>query len=168
MSARVRIRRATLADAETVADLVDGLLRYEKLPGFNAEARARLIRDGFGERPRFEVFLAEMEGKAIGYALFFETYSTLRAQPSLYLEDLFVDPDWRGSGAGRALLHRVAAEAIERGCGRVDWVVLDWNRPAIDFYDRMGARHLREWFHYRLEGGALRRVAGRSDDPDAA
>jgi GNAT superfamily N-acetyltransferase len=161
---RVRVRRATAADAGTVADLVDGLLRYEKLPGFDAAARARLTRDGFGERPRFDAFLAEVEGRAVGYALVFETYSTLRAQPSLYLEDLFVQPEWRGRGAGMALLREVAAEALRRGCGRVDWVVLDWNRIAIDFYDRVGARRLEEWFHYRLEDEALRRVAGEEGD----
>lgn len=159
----VRIRPATAADGESVADLVEGLLRYEKLPGFDGAARARLIRDGFGERPRFGVFLAEAEGVAIGYALFFETYSTLRARPSLHLEDLFVEPDWRGRGAGRGLLRAVAQEAVRRGCGRVDWVVLDWNRPAIDFYEKIGARRLREWFHYRLEEDSLRRVADLGD-----
>jgi GNAT superfamily N-acetyltransferase len=168
VSAGVRVRAATATDGETVAELVDGLLRYEKLPGLDAEARARLIRDGFGARPRFEVLLAELDGRAIGCALFFESYSTLRAQPSLYLEDLFVEPDSRGLGAGGALLRAVAAEAVRRGCGRVDWVVLDWNRAAIDFYERVGARHLREWYHYRLEDEALRRMAGGDGDPEAA
>ena len=147
-------------------DLIDALADYEKLPRPTADARKRLSQDALpftspeGGRPaRFEALLAELNGAVVGYAVFFMTYSTFLARPSLYLEDVFVRPEARGAGAGKALFQACAQEAVRRECGRMEWVVLDWNAPAIAFYERRGARRLREWHTYRLEGEALRCAA---------
>ena len=153
------IRGATGADLDVFLSLVDALADYERLDRPTAEARQRLARDGFGESPRFHAYLAEVDGKAVGYAITFFTYSSFLARPTLYLEDLFVLPDARRLGVGRALFTHLAREAVQRGCGRVEWVVLDWNRPAIDFYERLGARRLTEWYTYRLTGEALEAMA---------
>ncbi len=151
------VRRATSADGDAFVELVRGLAAYEKLEPPTPEGERRLRADAFGDRRRIEVILAESGSRAIGYAIFFETYSSFLALPTLYLEDLFVVPEARGSGAGRALMKWLAREAVRRGCGRLEWVVLDWNRLALDFYDRLGARRLEEWIPYRLAGDALRR-----------
>jgi GNAT superfamily N-acetyltransferase len=162
----VVVRTATAADADTFLSLVDGLADYEKLARPAPDARQRLLRDGFGEGPRrFDAYLAEVEGRAIGYAIVFETYSSFLALPTLYLEDLFVVPEARGSGAGHAFFRHLAAEALRRGCGRMEWVVLDWNELAIGFYERLGARRMAEWHGYRLTADELRRIA---DDEPAA
>ena len=156
-----RIRPARPDDAETLLALIGALAEYERLPPPAADARERLREDGFGARRRFEVLLAEAGAPpaAVGYALFFETYSSFLALPTLFLEDLFVLPSARGGGHGRALFRAVAREARERGCGRMEWSVLGWNRLAREFYDRQGAVPLEEWQPYRLEGDALARVA---------
>jgi len=156
----VAIRRATAADGAAFIALVRGLAAYEKLEPPSPEGEKRLLRDAFGEKPRIEVLLVETAGRAIGYAIFFETYSSFLALPTLYLEDLFVMPEARRLGAGRAVMTWLAREAIRRGCGRLEWVVLDWNALAIDFYDRLGAVRMKEWLPYRLAGDALRAVAG--------
>jgi GNAT superfamily N-acetyltransferase len=140
--------------------LILGLAEYEKLPPPNVDAQQRLLNDAFGDRPRFEIFLAEVDGRPVAYAFVFETYSTFLAMPTLYLEDLFVLPEYRGRAVGYAIMRFLAREAYGRGCGRMEWVVLDWNRPAIDFYERMGAQHLSEWLTYRLDRDALSRLAG--------
>ena len=154
------IRRATMADTDALLALVDALADYEQLARPDSAARGRLIRDGFGERPRFEVLLALEDGRPVGYALFFETYSSFLARPSLYLEDLFVHPDTRGGGHGFRLFQAVASAALERNCGRMEWNVLRWNRLAISFYDRLGAEPLGGWQMFRLEGAGLRQAAG--------
>jgi GNAT superfamily N-acetyltransferase len=154
------IRRATAADADALLALVDALAEYEKLPPPAADARDRLLNDAFGPRPRFDVLFAEAEGALAGYALFFETYSSFLARPTLYLEDLFVRPERRGGGHGLRLFRAVAAEARRRGCGRMEWAVLKWNQLAIDFYDRLGGAALDGWQVYRLEGAPLETVAG--------
>src|ERR1041385_4307446 len=123
----VHIRPARREDAEAILNLIDALADYEKLARPTAEARGRLVRDGFGQRRRFETFIAELDGRAVGYALVFETYSSFLALPTLYLEDLFVEPGSRGRGAGKALFEFCMAEADRRGCGRMEWAVLDWN-----------------------------------------
>ncbi len=144
------VRRAILADAETILLLVDALADYEKLARPDAEAKKRLICDIFSERPRMNVFLAEFEGKPAGYAFVFETYSSFLALPTLYLEDLFVLPEYRSKKVGYALFTSMVKEAHRRGCGRMEWSVLDWNQLAIDFYQRLGATHLKNWHLYRL------------------
>ena len=150
-------------DEDTFLGLVDALADYERLPRPTPEARERLTRDGFGENPLFHAYLARLDGKAVGYAITFFTYSSFLARPTLYLEDLFVLPEARGSGVGKALFTFLAGEAVRRGCGRMEWVVLDWNQLAIDFYERLGARRLTEWYTYRLAGEELERVAGRGE-----
>jgi len=153
------IRPATAADGDTFLALVDALADYEKLDRPTPEARRRLLRDAFGERPRISVFLAERGGRAVAYAIVLETYSSFLALPTLYLEDLFVLPDERRGGIGRAMIRYLADEALRRGCGRMEWVVLDWNQLAIDFYDKLGARRLSEWYTYRLTADQLREIA---------
>jgi GNAT superfamily N-acetyltransferase len=159
MPSHVSIRKATAADSGTLISLIIGLAEYEKLPPPDEAAQQRLVADAFGPRPRFEVFLVEYEGQTAGYAFVFETYSTFLALPSLYLEDLFVLPEFRGKQIGYALMLHLANEALRRGFGRMEWAVLDWNEPAIDFYERLGARHLSDWLYYRLDREALERLA---------
>jgi GNAT superfamily N-acetyltransferase len=157
----IQVRRATQADGQTFLALVRSLAEYEKLDPPSPEAEQRLLADTFGARPRLELLIAEQDGRAVGYAVFFETYSSFLALPSLYLEDLFVVTEARGAGAGKAVMRWLAREAIRRGCGRFEWQVLDWNRLAIDFYERLGAEHLAAWETYRLTGEALQRLADR-------
>ncbi len=144
------VRPAVPADAETILQLVRGLADYERLPPPDRAARDRLIRDMFSTPPRIQAFLAEYGGVAAGYAFVFETYSSFLALPTLYLEDLFVLPEYRKKKVGYRLFVAMVAEAHRRGCGRMEWSVLDWNTPAIDFYKRFGATHLKEWHVYRL------------------
>lgn len=152
------IRAATPADSDTIISLIIALAEFERLPPPDETACDRLLADAFAPRPRFDIFLAEIEGKAVGYAFVFETYSTFLAQPSLYLEDLFVLPDYRKHGVGYALFMQCVREAKRRGCGRLEWVVLDWNENAIAFYERLGAKHMTEWLPYRLDRAALDRL----------
>lgn len=158
-TANVTIRRATAADGAAFIALVRGLAAYEKLEPPTPEGEKRLLRDAFGEKPRIDVLLAEKGGRAIAYAIFFETYSSFLALPTLYLEDVFVMPEARRLGAGKAIMRFLAAEALRRGCGRLEWVVLDWNALAIGFYDKLGATRLKEWLPYRLTGDALAALA---------
>ena len=150
MSEAIKVRKALPGDADAILALVDGLAAYEKLDPPDPAAKKRLIDDVFAERPRLEAFLGEYEGRAVGYAFVFETYSSFLALPTLYLEDLFVLPEFRNKKVGYALFTAMVAEARRRGCGRMEWAVLDWNQHAIDFYERLGAKHLKEWQVYRL------------------
>jgi GNAT superfamily N-acetyltransferase len=150
MAPTLHVRPAGPDDVIPLLGLIDALADYEKLPRPTDAARQRLVRDAFGDRRRFETFLAELDAAVVGYAIIFETYSTFLALPTLYLEDLFVRPDARGQGVGKALFEHCRAEAHRRGCGRMEWAVLNWNTPAIKFYERYGARHLAEWRTYRL------------------
>ena len=154
------IRPATEADVPAIADLIRGLARYEKLEQDVTMTEELLAKSLFGPRPYAETLLAEESGKPIGFALFFHNFSTFLALPGIYLEDLFVVPEHRGRGVGRALLKELARIAVERGCGRLEWSVLDWNRDAIGFYERLGATPNSEWTVYRLTGEALT-VLGR-------
>ncbi|HKP77446.1 MAG TPA: GNAT family N-acetyltransferase [Longimicrobiaceae bacterium] len=161
MADAVTVRPATPADAETWLSLVDALADYEKLARPTPDARARLVHDAFGPEPhRIQVYVAEAEGRAVGYAITCETYSSFLALPTLYLEDIFVLPDARRGGVGRTMFGYLAAEAVRRGCGRMEWQVLDWNQLAIDFYEKLGAQRMREWYAYRLTAGQLREIAG--------
>ncbi len=153
MSVVVRPLRA--ADAPRLLELIDALADYEKLPRPDAAARERLTADALAEPPRFRTLLAEVDGEVLGYAIYFFTYSTFRARPTLYLEDVFIVPERRGQGAGVALFRACAREAVVNECARMEWQVLSWNRPSIDFYERLGARHLGDWLPFRLEDEAL-------------
>ncbi len=153
------IRPATPADADAIRELVVALADYERLPPPDAAAQERLLADAFRPQPRVEIAVAEVDGAVVAYAFFFETYSTFLALPTLYLEDLFVLPAQRGAGVGKALFIYLAREAARRGCGRMEWAVLDWNTPAIGFYERLGAQHLHDWQVYRLDRAALDRFA---------
>jgi len=154
------IRPARRADAPALVRLVRGLADFEQLPPPDDAAAARLVEHAFGPRPRFDVLVAEVDGEVRGYGLFFETYSTFLAAPSLWLEDLFVDPAVRGRWLGTALMRELARLAVARGCRRFEWTVLDWNERAQAFYRMLGARRLGEWQVCRLEDEPLVRLAG--------
>ncbi len=156
----LRIVRAGPRDVPTIVALIRALAEYERLAHEVETTAERLRRHGFGRRRYFETLIAWRGGAAVGFALYFFAYSTFLARPTLYLEDLFVLPDERGRGAGRALLQSLARLAIRRGCGRMEWAVLDWNTSAIGFYERLGATLRRDWILTRLSGPALRRLAG--------
>jgi GNAT superfamily N-acetyltransferase len=157
----VQIRPATRDDVSTIAELIRGLARYEKLENDVVMTEALLDKALFGDRQYAEVLLAEEDGRAVGFALFFHNFSTFLGRPGIYLEDLFVLPEQRGRGIGRTLLTHLAQIAVERDCGRLEWSVLDWNRNAIGFYERIGARPNSEWTVYRLTGEALTGLAGQ-------
>ena len=157
------IRKAQTADGVAILTLIHALADLEKLDPPDEAAQQRLLDHAFGELPRFDIFLAEIAGNVVGYAFVFETYSTFLARPTLYLEDLFVMPNYRQQQVGYALFRYCAAEAARRGCGRMEWTVLDWNTHAINFYERQGASHLSEWLHYRLDETALARFVGQPD-----
>jgi GNAT superfamily N-acetyltransferase len=156
---RFSIRRGTPDDVVTILRMIQGLAEYERLAHQVEATAGRIRRHGF-DRPRyFETLICRRAGRAMGFALYFFTYSTFLARPSLYLEDLFVLPEERGNGAGQALLRALAKIAVRRGCGRLEWTVLDWNQPAIRFYERLGATLHKEWIITRLTGASLKRLA---------
>ena len=151
----VVIRQAELSDVPVIADLIRGLARFEKLEDEVSMTEELLAKNLFGKRRYAEALIAGDGGSPVGFALFFHNFSTFLARPGIYLEDLFVVPEQRGQGIGRALLQRLAQIALERDCGRLEWAVLDWNRDAIGFYERLGAKPNSEWTVYRLTGEAL-------------
>ena len=150
------IRQAVATDVPQIGQLIRELALYQREPGKAVATDADLLRDGFGPNPRYFCLMAEWSGEPAGFALYFHNYSTWQGQWGLYLEDLFVRPAFRGRGLGKALLVELARIALREGCGRFQWQVLDWNAPAIAFYEKLGARPLREWMTMRLEGEALR------------
>lgn len=153
------IRPATSADIPLILAFIRALAEYEREPDAVTATEAQLRAHGFGPNPYYQCLIAEQNGHAAGFALYFFNYSTWLGAPGLYLEDLFVSPEFRGYGIGKALLKRVAAIAQERGCLRLQWEVLDWNTPAIEFYKAMGAEFLDEWRNVRVTGEALARLA---------
>ncbi len=162
MTRHLRIRFATVDDVPLIRTLIRGLADYERLTNEAVVTEADLRASLFGERPAAEVLIAETGDEAAGFALFFHNYSTFLGKRGLYLEDLFVFPAHRGLGIGRALMSRLAQLAVERNCGRFEWWVLDWNEPAIRFYETLGARAMSDWTVYRLSGEPLARLARES------
>jgi len=154
------IRKATSVDVSVILDFIRALAIYEREPDAISATEEGLLRDGFGPNPFYFCLIAEDDGAPAGFALYFFNYSTWMGRPGLYLEDLFVRPEFRGLGIGKALLQKVAAIAVENNCPRLQWEVLDWNTPAIDFYRAMGAEFLDEWRNVRVTGEALGRLAG--------
>lgn len=153
------LRFAQADDTPVILNFIRGLAEYEKLSHECVATEDSLRSTLFGPRPYAEVLLIEEDGAAHGFALFFHNYSTFLAKPGIYLEDLFVDPAQRGKGYGKALLVKLAEIAVDRGCGRLEWSVLDWNQPSIDFYLSLGARPMDEWTVYRVDGDALETLA---------
>jgi GNAT superfamily N-acetyltransferase len=153
------LRPATRHDVPLILSLIRELATYERDPSAVVATEENLLRDGFGDRPRFQVTLAEWSGEPVGFAFWFFAYSTWRGQPILFLEDLFVRPDARGRGIGKALMQRLARIADENNCGRFMWQVLDWNTPSIEFYESLGATVLKQWLTCKLDGEALRALA---------
>ena len=149
------VRSATPADLPLIASLIRELAEYERLSHVVRFYETDLAKYLFGERPAAEVLIGELGGQAQGFALFFATFSTFEGRPGIWLEDIFVRPGARGRNLGKALIGAVAALAVERGCARFEWAVLDWNRPAIDFYEGAGARMMADWRIMRVEGEAL-------------
>lgn len=161
----VTVRRAERADAETLLSLIEALAHFEELAPPDDDARERLIHDGWpeqGRQPRFSAWLAEVSDsnsdvmRAVGYAITFFTYSSFLARPTLYIEDIFLLPEYRRGGIGSVLMRRLMQEALDNDCGRMEWVVLDWNTGAQRFYQRWDASHLTEWQYYRLRAEEMR------------
>jgi len=154
----IRIVPATELDLPVILEMIQALAEYEKLTHVVTATHERLRETLFGTNPAAEVLLAHCEQECAGFAVFFPTYSTFLAERGLYLEDLYVKSHLRGKGIGFALLQRVASIAAERGCGKLEWGVLDWNQPSIQFYKKLGAVPMDEWTKYRLTGDALERL----------
>ena len=161
MEKQLLIRPATPADAGELLRLIKALAVYEKLADMAVGTEEMLRESLFGARPAAEALIAEVGGRAVGFALYFATFSTFLCKPGLYLEDIFVEPEHRGSGIGKALLKRLASLVVERGGGRFEWRVLDWNEPSIRFYESLGAVVMREWLLVRLTGPELEHFAAR-------
>jgi GNAT superfamily N-acetyltransferase len=155
------IRPAIAADISLIGQFIRDLAEYEKLAHAVRFDEGIMAQKLFGARPYAEVLIGEIDGTPQGFALFFHNFSTFEGRPGIYLEDLFVRPEARGSGLGKALLARLAALAVERDCARLEWSVLDWNTPAIDFYKALGARMMDEWTVMRVDGAALSELAAK-------
>jgi GNAT superfamily N-acetyltransferase len=153
------IRNATAADAALILDFIRRLAEYEREPNAVVATEEDLLRDGFGPDPKYRCLIAEWDSKPAGFAFFFYNYSTWRGRPGLYLEDLFVIPEMRGKGIGKALLQRVAEIAVRENCYGIRWMVLEWNEPALKFYESLGAEILGEWETMLLTGAALELLA---------
>jgi GNAT superfamily N-acetyltransferase len=155
----ILIRRASAEDAGQILKFIRALADFERAPDAVEATEEGLKRDGFGPNPFFQCLIADYGGQPAGFALYFFNYSTWVGRPGIYVEDLFVLPEFRRQGIGRALLKQVVAIAVENGCQRLQWEVLDWNTPAIDFYRELGAEFLDEWRNVRLGAEAIQRLA---------
>lgn len=168
ISMSTQIRKANPADVPQILNFIRALAEFEHDLEAVKTTEADLLRDGFGPHPYFHCLMAEHEGRPAGFALYFFNYSTWVGRPGIYLEDIFVDPALRGLGIGKALLERVAQIAVEMGCQRLQWAVLDWNTPAIEFYRSKGGVFTDEWRNVRVTGEAIQRLAeGRSTEESA-
>jgi GNAT superfamily N-acetyltransferase len=161
------IRTATEADVPEILAFVRALAAYERAPDAVKATEEDLRAHGFGPNPYFHCLIAEQDGRPAGFAFYFFDYSTWIGRPGIYLEDIFVYPEFRGLGIGKSLLQRVAAIAVEKGCARLKWEVLDWNTPAIDFYSAMGAEFMKEWRTMRVTGENLAHLAGLTGSPSS-
>jgi GNAT superfamily N-acetyltransferase len=155
-----RVREASEGDVPLILSFIRELAEYEKLSDEVVATEDGLRESLFGERRYAEVLIAEHDGVPAGFALFFHNFSTFLGRPGIYLEDLYVRPEFRGSGIGKQLLGRLAHLAVKRGCGRLEWWVLDWNEPSIGFYKQLGAVAMDDWTVYRVSGDALRKLGG--------
>jgi GNAT superfamily N-acetyltransferase len=160
---RVRIRPGTVRDMPAIVSLIRGLAKYERLTRYCRTDLRRLRRDGFGRRRYFESLVCTSAGRTIGFAVYYFAYSTFASSPVLFIEDLFVESNQRGGGAGAALMKALAQVAVRKRCSQMEWLVLNWNTPAIRFYRRLGARLDRAWVLTRLSGSNIRRLAGSPD-----
>lgn len=156
----MQLRSATRDDSALILSLIRELAEFEHLLHEVAADEATLAEHLFGAQPRAEVLIAEENGETAGFALFFHNFSTFLGKPGLYLEDLYIRPAFRGRGYGRSIMQQLARIAVERGCGRFEWWVLDWNRPAIEFYRSLGAQPMNDWTVQRVSGDALKALAG--------
>jgi GNAT superfamily N-acetyltransferase len=155
----LRLQRATEADLPLILSMIKALADYERLLDHVTATEGKLRESLFGSSPAAEVILAYVDQEPVGFMVYFQSFSTFLGQPGIYLEDLFVKPEWRRHGFGRRLLSELARIAVERGCGRLEWAVLDWNEPAIRFYKSLGAKAMDEWTVNRVTGPALRELA---------
>ncbi len=155
----LKIRPTTKKDVPLILDFIRGLAEYERDPAAAVATEQDLLRDGFGPQPKFWCVIAEWDGAPAGFAFYFFNYSTWQGRPGIFLEDLFVRPEFRGKGIGKALLVHLAQVALRENCGRFVWQVLDWNQPAIEFYESLGAKLMKEWLTMRVDGEALVRLA---------
>jgi GNAT superfamily N-acetyltransferase len=162
---KLNIRTAVPADVPTILRFIRELALYEREPDAVVATEDDLLRDGWGPTPRFRAMIAEADAEGVGFALYFTTYSTWRGHHGIRLEDLYVTPSMRGKGIGKALLAHLARIAVDEGCPRLEWDVLEWNAPAIAVYERVGAHILNEWRIMRLSGEALQTLASQSLQP---
>jgi GNAT superfamily N-acetyltransferase len=160
---KVRIEPARQQDVATICDLIKELAEFERLQDQFVATEERLRASLFSAHPYAEVLMARLNDEAVGFALFFHNYSTFRAQPGIYLEDLYIRPAYRGRGYGKALLSHIAQLAVQRNCGRFEWSVLDWNQRAIDFYKKLGAVPLNDWTMFRVSDQALEDLGRQVD-----
>ncbi len=165
--ADMQIRLATRSDKSSLMRLIDAHADFENMARPTPEARERLMRDGFGDHRRFSPFLASLDGEDVGYAITYEGYASFPARPTLYLEDIFVYEAARGRGFGGTMFQFLVEEAVDRGCARMEWMVVDWNDNAIGFYERRGAVQMSEWHTYRLEEEQLRALASARATQDS-
>ena len=161
---KILIRNATSNDLNMLIEFIHDIAEFEELAHEVSFTKDELMESMFGNDRTAEAIIAENEGEAVGFAVYFQNFSTFKGKPGLYLEDLFVKPDWRKHGIGRALLVRLAQIAVERGCPRFEWVALDWNQNAIDFYEKLGAKQLNDWRIFRMEGETIAQLAAQVID----
>lgn len=146
----IKIKKAKKDDKSSILTLINELADFEKLTPPDKKSQKRILKDAFGKNPLFYILIAKETEKAVGYAFYFFTYSSFLAKKTLYLEDVFISQDYRSKGIGKMFMNKLKEIAQKNNCGRMEWCVLDWNKNAIDFYEHLGAKHLKEWLYYRI------------------